>query len=92
LIGAYGSIVLDEGLIVAARHLHLSAEQAGIYKLSDGETVCLEKKGERPTSFGGFAVRVSDRFDMEAHIDTDEANAAAIKNGDLLRLCRGDGK
>ena len=88
LIGPNGSMIVDEGVIVAARHLHLSKVQADAYKLKDGDIVNLEKLGERPTYFGGFLVRVSDEFDLEAHLDSDEANAAAIKNGDLLRMSR----
>ena len=86
LSGPRGSMIIEEGVIVAARHLHLSPAQAGVFGLADGDVVRLEKKGERPTSFGGFAVRVSDEYDMEAHIDIDEANAAAVRSGDLLRV------
>ena len=92
LAGPRGRLLVEEGVIVAARHLHLSKAQAEVYGLSDGDVVRLEKKGERPTSFGGFAVRVADGYDMEAHIDIDEANAAAVRGGDLLRVYREDGR
>jgi len=88
LIGPAGEIVLTEGVIVAARHLHLSKQEASIYGVSSGEIVSVKKEGARETVFGNIVVRVDPAFSLELHLDTDEANAAQIKNGDLLQLIK----
>jgi putative phosphotransacetylase len=81
---ASGGVVLNEGVIVAARHLHLSTAQAEEMKLSDGQIVSLQSGGERRLVLESVVVRTGCGYEMEAHIDTDEANAALLKNGDLL--------
>ncbi|MFW6237823.1 MAG: phosphate propanoyltransferase [Halanaerobiales bacterium] len=84
LYGPRGKVELSKGVIVAARHLHLSGETAKIFGLQDGDRIEVEKKGVRPIIFRDVIVRVSPDYFLEFHIDTDEANAANIKNGDLL--------
>jgi putative phosphotransacetylase len=81
-----GEINLAEGVIVAARHLHISTGQAKAFGLHDGEAVKLRKPGPREAIFGGFIVRSGSAHELEAHVDTDEANAAAIFDGDLLEI------
>jgi putative phosphotransacetylase len=88
LIGPAGEVKLVEGVIVAARHLHISTEEAAAYGLKNGDVVSVKKNGPRETTFGGILVRSGDAHSLELHIDTDEANAAAIKNGELLELIR----
>ena len=77
---------LREGVIVSARHLHLSAEQAAGYGLKDGDIVRLKRNGKRAVVFEAVAVRSGQGHEMEAHVDMDEANAAGLKNGDLLEI------
>lgn len=86
LVGPKGAVELQQGVIVAARHLHLSEEQAGWYGLKDGDSVKLKKEGERSVTLHNVIVRCGKGHDLEVHIDTDEANAALIKNGDLLEI------
>lgn len=88
LIGPKGEVKLDKGGIVAARHLHISDEEAAIYGLKNGDIISAKKKGERETVFGNILVRSGREHSLELHIDTDEANAAALKNGDVLELLR----
>jgi len=88
LIGPAGDVKLDKGVIVAARHLHISDEEAAAFGLKNGDIVGAKKKGERETVFGNILVRAGREHSLELHIDTDEANAAAIKNGDLLELIK----
>lgn len=88
--GPKGSIDLPCGAIVALRHIHASpdvAEQMGIH---DKEIVEVETCGERRCVLGNVLVRVSDKFALEMHVDTDEANACGLKNNDLvlIRKCR----
>ncbi|MBR5303021.1 MAG: phosphate propanoyltransferase [Clostridia bacterium] len=84
-------IEIPRGVIVAARHLHLSTEEAQAYGLSDGDVVNLRVEGPRPCTLEGVLVRSGEAHRMEAHIDTDEANACALTNGQLCRVIRKEG-
>ena len=88
LIGLAGEIELSEGVIVAARHLHLSASQAALFGLKNGQIVRLRCEGERETVFGNVIVRAGDGHDMEAHIDTDEANAIAMSGSTMVEVLK----
>ncbi|MDR1133873.1 MAG: phosphate propanoyltransferase [Synergistaceae bacterium] len=81
-----GSVELSEGVIVAARHMHISSAQAQIMGLSDGQAVSLKSAGGRGVVFDNVAVRSGEGFDLEVHLDTDEANAALLRDGDLLEV------
>lgn len=75
--GPCGSIVLDKGVIAAKRHIHMTTEDAKKFGVSDKDVVNVRvDTAERPTVFGGVVVRVSDKFALAMHIDTDESNAA----------------
>jgi putative phosphotransacetylase len=88
LVGPRGEIALDKGVIVAARHLHISAQEAAAYGLKNGDIVSARKRGERAVVLGNVAVRAGEAHSLELHIDTDEANAAGIQSGDLLELVK----
>lgn len=87
LRGPAGEIETD-GLIVAARHIHMSPEDARSSGLSDGDYVDVRlDEGERHTVFANTLIRVKDGYVTEMHIDTDEANAAGISlqtSGELI--------
>lgn len=88
LAGPAGQITLPQGVIVAARHLHISGEEAEIFGLKDGDIVAACKQGERESVFGNILVRAGDAHALELHLDIDEANAAGVRNGDLLELVK----
>ena len=78
LVGPAGRIELDEGCIVAKRHIHMTPADAEELGVTNGEIVNLEvKTNERSLVFGDVVVRVSDSYGLAMHIDTDESNAAA---------------
>ena len=54
--------------------------------LQDGDVVRVRAGDERALIFGDVAVRVSPKYSLEFHLDTDEANAADLNNGDLAYL------
>jgi acetate kinase len=87
LIGPAGTVETD-GLIVAARHIHMNPEDARRWGLADGEAVTVAIRGTgRDIDFAGAVVRIQPRAFTEMHIDTDEANAAGITGvavGDLI--------
>lgn len=78
LRGPQGEMISD-GIIIAARHIHMHRDDARVLCLEDGDMVDVELgEGERRTLFANTKVRVSEQFYTEMHIDTDEANAAGI--------------
>ena len=76
--GPKGTITLKKGVIIAKRHLHISIEQAKKLKLKNGQKIKIKIPGERNLTFGEIIVRVSDKYDLAFHIDSDEGNAAGI--------------
>ncbi|MBO5212041.1 MAG: phosphate propanoyltransferase [Clostridia bacterium] len=76
LVGPCGEIELNEGVIIAKRHIHFTPEEAASAGVSDKEIVKVKITSERTTIFDDVVVRVSPSFKGAMHIDTDEANAA----------------
>lgn len=77
LRGPKGEISLNEGLIVAKRHIHMTSEDAKEFGVNNGDIVSVEVDTiDRKTIFGDVVVRVRDDFKLAMHIDTDESNAA----------------
>ncbi len=86
LLGPEGQTELKQGLIVAARHLHLSQEQARAFGIHDRQVVSVKITGDRTCILGGVVCRTGSGHEMELHLDTDEANACALENGDLAEV------
>lgn len=86
LVGPKGELEVPQGVIVAARHLHFTDEQAKAYGVHDKQVVAVRVTGPRPCLLENVVCRVGAAHELEVHIDTDEANACALKNGDLLEL------
>ena len=76
LEGPCGSVVINEGVIVAKRHIHMTTADAAALGVSDKEIVNVKLDTARPLIFGDVVVRVKDSFALAMHIDTDESNAA----------------
>ena len=85
---------LKEGVIVAKRHIHMTPEDAENFGLSDNDIVYVRVlTQERETIFGDVVVRVSPKFSLAMHIDTDESNAANCAGevyGELLEIADED--
>ncbi len=82
LVGPVGTVHLGEGLICARRHIHMSPADAERYRVRDGDEVEVAVRGgPRDLVFGDVVVRVSPKFRLEMHIDTDEGNAAELSGG-----------
>ena len=88
VVGPKGVINLDKGCIIANRHIHMSLEDGAAYGLNDGDYVDVEVQGERRTKFYDVQVRVNKAFRLEMHVDTDDANAAGLKNGDIVTVVK----
>ena len=86
LRGEIGCVPLNEGVIVAKRHIHLTPEDAEKFGVADKQTVKLQTYTSRPAVFEDVAVRVSPEFASFVHLDYDEANACGFQKGDLGRI------
>ncbi len=82
LIGPKGRIKLKSGVIIAERHLHISDRMAKKLNLKDHDKVKIDVSGVRDLMFESVPVRVDPSYRLSFHIDTDEANAAWVHNGD----------
>ena len=81
IIGPRGVVELEEGCIIANRHIHMSPDEARVFGLNDGDYVNIDVNGTRKTRWFDVQVRVHKDFRLEMHVDTDDANAAGIGNG-----------
>lgn len=84
--GPKGRIHVDQGVIIAARHIHMTPEEATNYSLKDGDYVRVLVPGTRGGCFSHVLVRVSSSSALDLHIDTDEGNALGLKNGQMLEV------
>ncbi len=82
LVGPKGEVELSEGVIAAQRHIHATPEDAEKYGLKDKQIVAVKIESEgRKLIFDDVIVRVSPKYALAMHIDTDESNAACAKPG-----------
>jgi putative phosphotransacetylase len=89
LVGPNGSLYKKEGLIIAQAHIHMTPEDALQFGVENGEYVKVEVDGPRPVTLGKVLIRVSPRYKLEMHVDTDEANAGFISRktaGKLVKI------
>jgi acetate kinase len=76
-----GSVKLEQGVICALRHIHMTPADALHYGVRDKSVVRVRVKGARELVFGDVLVRVDPSYALAMHIDTDEANAASVQTG-----------
>ena len=86
--GPKGSIELREGVIIADRHIHMTPEDAENYGVKNGQKVSVVVNGKKGGVLSNVTIRVNPRYKLDFHIDTDDANAFLIQNGDLLELVK----
>ena len=90
LVGPCGEVELNEGVIVAKRHIHTTPEEAKALGVSDKDIVWVKlDTPERSLVFGDVVVRVREKFATAMHLDTDEANAAGCAGevyGEIIKL------
>lgn len=80
IVGPVGEVELKEGVIVAKRHIHMTPADAENFGVKDGEIVSVncESKFDRHLVFGDVVIRVSPKYALAMHIDTDECNAGGL--------------
>ena len=82
IVGPRGVVSLKQGCIIANRHIHMHTDDAAKFGVSDGDYIDVDVNGgSRRTRWFDVQVRVSPKFALEMHVDTDDANAVGIGNG-----------
>lgn len=88
IIGPKGTVKIDEGVIVACRHIHMTPADAEFFGVKDKDIVKVKCEGERALVFDKVLIRVHDQFQLEMHVDTDEGNAALLSNNVTVELIK----
>jgi len=84
LRGPAGAITIPSGVILAHRHVHMSPAQAKDYGVGDQDMIKVRVEGDREMTMGDVIVRVNAAYELDMHIDTDEANAAGLNNASVV--------
>ncbi|HZG82528.1 MAG TPA: phosphate propanoyltransferase [Brevibacillus sp.] len=92
LVTGRGTVVLEKGVIVAKRHVHMSVQEAQQFQVQDGDSLILETQTDRPIVYPDVIVRVDPRFALDFHVDLDEGNAANVKTGDRVKVIGKNGR
>ncbi len=81
IVGPSGEVVIEKGIIAAARHIHMHTSDAEKFGLKDKDIVSVKVEGKRGLIFDNVLCRVNPNYALEMHLDIDEGNAAGLKNG-----------
>ncbi|MBD5638403.1 phosphate propanoyltransferase [Clostridium botulinum] len=88
IVGPKGSVQLEEGLIVAQRHIHMTPEDAQSLGVHDGEIVSIKFEDLRGGIYNNVAVRANDASSLECHLDIEEANAMGINSKSKVTIVK----
>lgn len=88
IVGPKGALYLEEGCIIAKRHIHMNEKDAALFGLTDNQQVSVKVNSERKGILEEVQVRVDKTYTLEMHIDTDEANALGISSKDVVRIIK----
>ncbi|MBO5449259.1 MAG: phosphate propanoyltransferase [Ruminococcus sp.] len=90
LVGPCGEVEVKEGVIVAKRHIHMTPADAEAFGVSNGEIVAVKiESPERTAILCDTVIRVSEKYALAMHIDTDESNAVGAgreQTGEIVKL------
>jgi acetate kinase len=84
LRGPKGTVTTTSGVILAHRHVHMNPAQAQAYGVRDQDMIKVRVEGDREMTMGDVIVRVSPAYELDMHIDTDEANAAGLTSDSVV--------
>lgn len=88
LVGPNGSVQMEDGVIVAQRHIHMTPQDAIRYGVSDGQVVQVEIQGSRGGVFHHVAIRVTQESALEYHLDIEEANGMSVDASTKIKLVK----
>ena len=80
IVGPKGSVQIEEGLVVAQRHIHMTPEDAKNLGVCDGDIVSIKCDDLRGGVYSNVAIRANDTSKLECHLDIVEANAMGINS------------
>lgn len=87
VLASHNTIVaIEEGVIIAARHIHMSPDDAGYFGVKDRQKVSVYLQGQRPVVLRDVLVRVNENFRLTLHIDADEANGCGCDGGTVATI------
>lgn len=86
LVGPRGVLQLKQGVIRAARHVHMGPADLAHFGVEDGQDVKLRIEGPCGMTFDRVRVRAHPRVRLEVHIDTDEGNACDLASATRMDL------
>lgn len=86
LVGPKGSVFLEEGAILANRHIHMNPTDAACFGVAARKPYRVRVDGERGVTFENVYVKISEGVLLQMHLDTDDANAAGLHGGELVEL------
>lgn len=92
LKGPLGEVSLKEGVIIADRHIHMTPEEASWFDVSDGDRVNVLVPGEKAGVLGRVLVRVTSESRLDLHLDTDDANAFLLRQGQWVTIRKEDAR
>lgn len=87
IVGPSGSIK-RKSAIIATRHIHLTERMRKDYNLENVKEVSVESAGEKGVIFKNVKLKVQEKSMLELHLDTDDANGACLKTGDVLTIIK----
>ena len=89
LVGPKGEVEITEGVIAAKRHIHMTPADAAEFGVTDKQVVSVKIDSDgRSLTFGDVVVRVSEKYALAMHIDTDESNAGCVAPGTMGEVIR----
>lgn len=86
IVGPKGEVHIEEGVIVAARHIHMHTSDGERLGLRDKDLVKVRVGGQRGLVFENVVIRMSLKYSLEFHVDLEEGNGAGLKNGDMVEI------
>ena len=88
IVGPHGAVNLPQGLLRAARHVHMGPDDVEHFSVADGDHMKLRIHGPQGLTFENVLVRYHPRVKLEVHIDTDEGNACDLKSATHMELLK----
>lgn len=88
IVGPKGEVVIDKGVIAAARHIHMHTSDAECFGVADGDIVSVKVEGKRGLVFDNVLIRARGDYALEMHLDIEEGNAAGLANGTMLEVIK----
>lgn len=86
LVNGEKEVYIENGLIIANRHIHISKLDANELGIEDNKVVSLKVNGYKPGILKNVYFKVLDNANLEIHLDSDDANACLINQGDEVEI------